>query len=97
MGRYRSGRAYSPFTRSTILTLNVSARILERLERDVRLAALDFADVRAVQAGLVGEDVLGPAHLLTQRPDSAAELFLDVLHQEQFGGTLLLSILVITS
>src|SRR5258708_7514235 len=70
---------------------------LERLNRDVALAPLDLADMRPMQAGLVGEYVLGPAALEAQRPDGRAELLLNVLHQKQFAGSLVLGILVITS
>jgi hypothetical protein len=34
---------------------------LERLDGDITLTALDFADVRAIQTGTVAEQILGPA------------------------------------
>ena|ERR1039458_8168879 len=70
---------------------------LERLKRNVALAPLDFADMRPVQTGPVGEDVLRPSVFLPQRPNVRPDFLLDGLHQEQFGATLLLTILVITS
>lgn len=70
---------------------------LERLERDIALPALDFSDMRPVQAGLVGEQILRPAVFLAQRTDLRPDLFLDGLHQKQCGASLVLSILVITS
>jgi len=66
-------------------------------QRDVALAPLDLTDVRPVEAGLVGEHVLRPALLLPQRAHLRPDLFLDGLHQEQFGASLFLTILVITS
>ena len=69
---------------------------LERLKRDVALAPLDFADVRPVQSCPVGEHVLRPSVFLPQRPNVRPDFFLDGLHQDQFGATLLLTILVIT-
>ena len=69
---------------------------LERLKRDVALAALDLSDMRAVQSGPVGEHILRPSLFLPQRPNVRPDFFLDGLHQEQFGATLLLTILVIT-
>jgi hypothetical protein len=69
---------------------------LQRLECDVRFAALDLADVRAMQPRTVGEHVLRPALLLPQCLHRGPDLLLD-LHQEEFGVMLVLSILVITS
>jgi hypothetical protein len=40
---------------------------------------------------------LRPSVFLPQRPNLRPDFFLDGLHQEQFGATLLLTILVITS
>lgn len=70
---------------------------LERLKRHVALAPLNLADVRPVQARLVGEDILGPAALQAQCPNGRPKLLLNVLHQKQFVGSLVLGILVITS
>ena len=53
--------------------------------------------VRPMQARAVGEDVLGPPPFLPECPHLRPDPFLNVLHQKQFGGTLLLRILVITS
>jgi hypothetical protein len=69
----------------------------ERLEGDVALPALDPANVRAVQAGAVGEHVLGPSVLFAQRAHLRPDLLLDGLHQQQCGASLVLTILVITS
>ena len=70
---------------------------LQRLKADVALAPLDFPDVSPVQAGFIGENILGPTLLLPQRPHFGPDLLLDVLHQKQFEATLFLTILVITS
>jgi hypothetical protein len=56
----------------------------ERLEGDVALPALDPANVRAVQAGAVGEHVLGPSVLRSAR---TFDLLLDGLHQQQCGAS----------
>ncbi len=70
---------------------------LQRLNRDVALAALDLAHVRPVQAGFIGEHVLRPALFQAQPPHRRPDRFLDILHQKQFEATLVLRILVITS
>lgn len=70
---------------------------LERLHGHVALAAFDLSHVRAVKAASFGEDILAPAFLLSQRSNLGSDLLLDVLHQKQFGSTLALTILVITS
>jgi hypothetical protein len=69
----------------------------ECLQGHIALAALDLAHVRAVKAAPFGEDILVPALPFSQCPNLGSDLLLDVLHQEQFGGTLALTILVITS
>jgi hypothetical protein len=53
--------------------------------------------VRAVKAATFREDILGQSLLQPQSSDLSPDLLLDVLHQKQFGGTLALTILVITS
>lgn len=70
---------------------------LERLKGHVALPALDLAHVRPVQPRPVGEHVLRPAARLPERPHLRPNLFLDSLHQQQFGASLFLTILVITS
>jgi hypothetical protein len=70
---------------------------LERLKRDVALSTLDRSHVCPVQPRFVGKHVLRPPALLPECPHLGPDLFLDGLHQQQFGGTLFLHILVITS
>ena len=69
---------------------------LQCLNRHVRLSALDLADVRPVQARSVGKNILRPPLGETKPPDGCPDLLLDILHQQQFRGTLDLSIQVIT-
>jgi hypothetical protein len=69
---------------------------LQRSNGGVALASLYLANVRSLQAGFIGENILGPAALQAQRLNRRSELLLDVLHQGQFRGILVLSILVIT-
>jgi len=54
---------------------------LEGLNRHVALSPLKLPDVRAIQSGAVGENDLRPFPLEPERPDSAADLLLNVLHR----------------
>jgi hypothetical protein len=68
----------------------------QRLNCYVAFAAFDLPDVCPVQPGAIGKYVLRPATLLPQGPDSIPDLLLNILHLQQFRGTLALSIQVIT-
>ena len=70
---------------------------LERLEGDVRLAPLDLADVRPVQAGSVRQHVLGPAAPQPEPPHGLAQGGVELLHAAKCPGMLPETILVITS
>jgi len=48
-------------------------KLLDVLKRDVPLAALDAADIGAVETGLKGETLLGQTLLLPQFSDAVAE------------------------
>jgi hypothetical protein len=52
----------------------------ECLDRNVALAALDLAHVRTVQAGSVGEDILGPLPFKPKRSDGVPDPLLNILH-----------------
>jgi hypothetical protein len=62
----------------------------------VAFAALDFPHVSAVQSGTIGEDILGPALLRSQRSYGRSNFSLNLLHSSQFGRTLVKSIQVIS-
>ena len=62
----------------------------------VALAALDFPDMGTVEAGAVGEDILGPSPLQPRLPNDRADFFLNLLHSSQFASTLVKSIQVIS-
>ena len=70
---------------------------LKGLKGYVALAAFYLANVCPVLACNISEHVLRPAFFLAQRTDPSPDLFLDGLHQQQFGASLFLTILVITS
>jgi hypothetical protein len=71
-------------------------KYFECLKGDVALAALDLANVSAVQTGAIREDVLGPPVLFAQRTHLRPDFLLDGLHQKQCGASLVLTILVKT-
>ena len=66
------------------------------LDCHILFAALNFTNMRTVQAGTVGENVLRPALLHSQCPYRRADFFLNLLHSSQFGRTLVKSIQVIS-
>jgi hypothetical protein len=68
----------------------------QRVNGHIAFTAFDFADVRAVQPGTVGENILRPAPLHTQGPNVRPNFFLNLLHSSQFGRTLVKSIQVIS-
>ena len=69
---------------------------LERLDRYVALAALDFPNVSPIKTRFIGEDILRPAPFEPERPNGGPNLLLNILHLQQFGDSLVLSIQVIT-
>src|SRR5262249_49626057 len=82
-------RRHRSSTRFTIRTDNASASIVSDWSvtlRDVAFPALDLADVRPVQAGLVGRPSCLPSLHLAKCPHFGPSLLLYGLHQQQFGG-----------
>jgi hypothetical protein len=69
---------------------------LKGLNRHVAFTAFDLADMRAVETGAIAENVLRPAPRETKGADGRADLLLNILHSQQFQGTLVKSIQVIT-
>ena len=68
----------------------------QRLNRDVALSALEFANVSPIKSRVIREDVLRPATPQAQPPHRTPDLLLNILHLQQFRATLGLSIQVIT-
>jgi hypothetical protein len=68
----------------------------QRMDGHITFAALNFSHVSAVQAGTVGEHILGPAPPHAEGPYVCANFLLNLLHSPQFGGTLVKSIQVIS-
>jgi hypothetical protein len=68
----------------------------ESLNSHVGLASLNLAHVGTVQAGAIGEDILGPSLGQPQPPTGLPDVLLNVSHQQQFRGTLGKPIQVIT-
>lgn len=70
---------------------------LEGLHRHIALPPFDLSDVRSMKPTFFGKNILGPALFRTECSNLGPDLLLNVLHQKQSGGTLALTILVITS
>src|SRR5262245_1737129 len=65
---------------------------LQSLKADVALPTLNLPYVGSMKSGFIRKDILRPSLPLSQCSNFGPHLFLDVLHQEQFGAGLVLAI-----
>jgi hypothetical protein len=69
---------------------------LESLHRHIALPPFDLSHVRSIKPAALCKNILGPALFRSECSNLGPDLLLNVLHQKQSGGTLALTIPVIT-